>query len=522
MRTTLLTIIFLLLLTAFAQAQETSTIKIGVLAKRGKDVSMQRWDTTAQYLTTNIPEYQFEIVPLSFKEVESAVVTQQIDYLLANSGIYTDLSTRYSVERILTIKRSLRGKSNISYGSVIFTNSKNTSINNLKNLKGLSFAAVSESSFGGWIAAWRELVNDGINPADDFSSLTFLETHDAVVYAVLKGQVDAGSVRTDTIERMADEGKIDIKDISVIASSALKNSSEMNLQKFPFLLSTRLYPEWPLAKLPHISNDLAEKISSILMSITKDSPAAMDAKIVGWTIPQNYREIDRTFQELRLGIYVNLGNFSLWDSIVKYWRAFLLGGFCFITMIGITIYICVLNIRLKESERRMSQMASHDDLTNLPNRNLLLEFSEKSFALAHRENKEMAILFIDLDNFKHVNDTYGHQRGDELLQRVANRLRVHLRKEDIMARLGGDEFAGLLYNVRSLKEIATTADRIILDISSPYFFPDGEISIGCSIGVSIYPTHGDNIENLLQQADKALYKAKKQGRGKVSICNLNP
>ena len=384
-------------------------------------------------------------------------------------------------------------------------------------MKGHGFAAVDKSSLGGWIVAWREFLKDGINPKNNFSSLSFLGTHDAVVHAVLKGEVDAGTVRTDTIERMADEGKIDIKHIRVLSSSFVQDRSNTMLSRFPFLLSTRLYPEWPMAKLSHVSDTLAEKLAFSLINMPKDSPAATDAKIAGWTIPKNYRDIDRAFQELKIGIYADLGDFSFWDSILKYWHAFLLGGVFFILMLITTLYILKLNSKLKESESHMREMATHDKLTGLPNRNLFLEFAAKALALASREEKKVAILFIDLDYFKQVNDTFGHQKGDELLHNVAKRLIKHSRREDLMARLGGDEFAGMLFNIKKLNELTLFTSRIIKDVSDSYFLSGDEITIGCSIGIAIFPEHGNDIEELLQQADEALYSVKKAGRGDVAI-----
>ena len=101
---------------ANAWAQDGSVMYIGILAKRGKDICMKRWSATAQYLSNDIPEYQFEIIPLSFKEVEKAVTSRQIHFLFANSGIYTNLSSKYSLERIATGKRSLRGEPQVLFG----------------------------------------------------------------------------------------------------------------------------------------------------------------------------------------------------------------------------------------------------------------------------------------------------------------------------------------------------------------------------------------------------------------------
>ncbi len=492
-------------------------IYIGVLSTDDKVICSHQWNPTAEYLTKSIPEYQFEIIPLCFEEIEETVASNQIDFLFVNPGIYSDLSTRYSLEQISTVKRLVSGESQVNFGGVIFTRSKNEKINSFSDLKGHSFAAVSEWSLGGWVAAWREFVNDGITPENDFSSISFLGTHEAVVHAVLSGEVDAGTVRTDTLERMAGEGLIDINNIHILSGSYLQKMLSNTPKTFPFILSTRLYPEWSISKLSHVSDQLAEKTAVFLINMPENFTELNNTQISGWTIPKNDLEIDRTFQELKIGIYSDLGNFSLWDSVVKYWYAFLFGGCFFLIMLISTIIIVTLNNRLKKSERNMRKMATHDHLTGLPNRSYFFEFSSKALSLAKRENKSIAILFIDLDRFKQVNDTYGHKRGDELLQSVATRLLTHLRNEDFVARIGGDEFAGLLYNPNSFDEITQAASRLIKDLSKPFMISGNELTIGCSIGVAVFPEHGNEIEELIERADQALYKVKKQGRGNVAI-----
>ena len=191
-------------------------IKIGVLAKRGAELCMEMWGPTAKYLTSEIPENSFEIVPLNFEQVVRAVERVEVDFVFVNSSFYVEMGARYGVNRIATLKNIRSSGAYTIFGGVIFCQADRTDIQNLSDLKGKSFMAVKETSFGGWQMAWRELKAKGIDPHRDFTSLCFGGTHDAVVYAVRDGKVDAGTVRTDTLERMSIEGKIDLKTFHIL------------------------------------------------------------------------------------------------------------------------------------------------------------------------------------------------------------------------------------------------------------------------------------------------------------------
>ena len=305
---------------SIARSAEVIDIKMGVLAKRGDEIAIQRWSETATYLSHTIPAYQFSIIPLRFDEIEPAVKSQQVDFLLANSGIFVNLSFAHNLTAITTIKRHLLNNSYTKFGSVIFTRSNRKSIQNLTDLKEKKVSAVNPNSLGGWIAALREFKKENID-INDFKSLHFLETHDAVVYSVLDNKSDIGIVRTDTLERMANEGRVDLTTIKPLFSS----SSYSETTHFPFLLSTRLYPEWPLAKLSHISDSLAKDVAIALMTMPTNSQAATKAKIMGWTIPKNYREVERAYSELKLGIFKKLSNnYTVGDVFKRYWNYALL------------------------------------------------------------------------------------------------------------------------------------------------------------------------------------------------------
>jgi diguanylate cyclase (GGDEF)-like protein/PAS domain S-box-containing protein len=168
----------------------------------------------------------------------------------------------------------------------------------------------------------------------------------------------------------------------------------------------------------------------------------------------------------------------------------------------------------KAAEEQIKQLAFYDPLTQLPNRRLLQERLKHGIDVERRDGKQLALLMLDLDRFKSVNDSMGHLAGDELLQQVAERITNRLREVDMVARLGGDEFIVLLEDIAHPEDAARVAEDIIVDLSKPFCMDQGEdILISASIGISLYPQHGGTPQLLMDHADAALYQAKDAGRG---------
>jgi diguanylate cyclase (GGDEF)-like protein len=166
----------------------------------------------------------------------------------------------------------------------------------------------------------------------------------------------------------------------------------------------------------------------------------------------------------------------------------------------------------RAADARIAHMAHHDALTGLPNRIVLRLATEQALKRAHRDER-FAVLCLDLDRFKWVNDTLGHPVGDRLLIAVADRLRACMRDDALVARLGGDEFTMLLPVIEA-NDAAVLAQRVIEKLSEPYDIDDHQLTIGASIGIAVTPTDGDNPDQLLQKADLALYRAKADGSGR--------
>ncbi|MBW7858255.1 MAG: diguanylate cyclase, partial [Leptonema sp. (in: Bacteria)] len=164
-------------------------------------------------------------------------------------------------------------------------------------------------------------------------------------------------------------------------------------------------------------------------------------------------------------------------------------------------------------EEAMAFHAYHDTLTGLPNRRRLAERLRQIQLRAERLSEKYAVLFLDLDRFKEVNDTHGHRAGDLVLLEVANRIRSVLRKDDALCRQGGDEFIIVLPGIRHPADVINVAEKLITSLSQPIAVDDFVCRIGASIGISLFPEHDLRSDRLIQLADKALYKAKVRGRG---------
>ncbi len=177
------------------------------------------------------------------------------------------------------------------------------------------------------------------------------------------------------------------------------------------------------------------------------------------------------------------------------------------------------NKLLKKQNEEITQLASTDTLTGLPNRHILNSQINRTLEQAKRHNREFAIMFIDLDRFKIINDSLGHHIGDLLLKNVAMRLILSVRKADTIARLGGDEFTILLDEIHNINDTSTIANKVLYNISQPFYLEGHELLITASIGISEYPYDGSNLVELFKNADAAMYHAKELGRNNFQFYN---
>ena len=367
--------------------------RIGVLAKRGKKICLKKWNPTAYFLNTLVDGSSFSIAPLAFEEVIPAVRSRKIDFVLVNPAIYIMLEKKFGANRIATMKNIRSGHVVTKFGSVIFTRTSNEKIKDIKDLRHKSFMAVDPFSFGGWYMAWRCLVTLGIDPPNDFNALKFGHTHDQVVYAVRDGEVDAGAVRSDTLERMAQEGKIRLSDFRV-----LKRDGELKNTAFPFLVTTRLYPEWPFAVLSHVPLHLSEKVSSALLRMGPEDDAAKEGNYAGWTIPLNYEPVAGCLKTLGVPPY-DREKVSVAAFIKQHMSTFIVSCALFLSVVLFSVYSVKLNRRLAANLKKIAEEQREKDFlySKLLHAQKLESIGELAAGIAHEINTPVQYVISNLD-----------------------------------------------------------------------------------------------------------------------------
>ena len=184
-----------------------------------------------------------------------------------------------------------------------------------------------------------------------------------------------------------------------------------------------------------------------------------------------------------------------------------------------TVYTVIDDSVSVAQQQELAQLAYHDQLTDLPNRHLFKDRLDLELKHASRRGEKLAVLFIDLNGFKDVNDQYGHKFGDLLLGRVAVRMREAIRESDTVARIGGDEFTLILTDVANYQQCKTLVEKILAAICKPYLIQDIVVEIGASIGVACFPDDAQDEAELLSLADKAMYKSKASGESRITFAS---
>ena len=612
-----------------ASGETYPTTRIGVLAYRGPEQALKTWQGHADYLEKRIPGRRFVIVPLNYGEMNEAVKRHEIELLITNTGHYTELEATGETSRIAT--RLIAGPNGPlnQFGGLAITRANRSDISHYADLKGKHLLIPDKSSLGGWQVHVREAHAAGVDLPQDAASIAETENHEKVVEGVLAGKADVGLVRSDLVEAMIGAGKIKLADIKTIDARQTPG--------YPYLHSTRLYPEWPLARVGNFSEDLSKIILIALLAMQPDDPAAKSAQLYGWTLPQNYQPVLDLFRETHLGPYANqqiswndimaehgreilaavggivliltstvvllfisrhrlhaqqgslrlaagvfeharegilitdakgtiieanascsaltgydrselLGQTprllrsgkhdisfykALWDKLRddglwlgEIWNCRKDGSlYAQLTSISsirnergeVSNYIGLLSdiTNQKLNQDSLERMAYYDALTGLPNRLLLADRMLQAIARCSRHNSLLAVCYIDLDNFKPINDRWGHSAGDSLLIEVARRLTHCLRQDDTVSRLGGDEFVILIGDLPDIGECNQTLQRVTDALATPFQIENEAASVSASIGVTIYPNDSHDPDTLLRHADQAMYAAKQAGRKRV-------
>lgn len=648
---------------ASAGVRAQGDVKIGVLSFENKSDTATRWQPTGNYLHHTLPSYTFSFIPLNYDELNAAVKAGDIDYVFTNPEHYVVLRNRFGLSPLVTLNATIANQEVSTFGGVLFARADRTDIQQLSDVRGKRIAAVGLYSLGGFLAVADALRTQHIDlRSSDVKSLTFIGTpHNRVVREVLAGRSDVGIVRTGVLEQMAAQGALELQSVRVL------NAREASV--YPQLLSSELFPEWPIAAMPKSPPALTKAIGIALMQIQPGASYARAGNYASFSPPANYAAVEELMRRLR--VYPEVESVPIWKEVWLDYSETITGtGFALLLLVaGTSVYLLVINRRLqqvtrlyqsskadlevtsaafdtqvgiivtdsmtrivranpafcklfgfeesdvlgqdtsllrssligkgqlqkvwlqlqehgrwqgeldcqtstgtalpcivtitalsrgthhvtgfvgsfldistqKQTEAHIRRLAHFDPLTEMPNRRLFLERLKSAMQAAALNGKVGAIFFIDLDDFKALNDTHGHSVGDQLLKQIPQRLSGLNLNRMFMARLGGDEFVVMLTEVaatetEALQRAESDAWKIREALLMPYALatqsthadasaselaalqePELRYNIAASIGVAAFGNPNESVTDVLKRADVAMYQAKQAGKNTIRV-----
>ena len=622
-----------ILLAGFAtlapQAQAEHTLVLGIFAYREPAVMIERYQPLADYLDAQLPEARVSLRVLGLDAIEAAIADRQIDLLMTNPSHYLEVRSRNSVTGALATQIRLENGQEVSaLGGVVITRADRDDITNLRDLRNLSVAIPGQRFLGGYQTQAYEIQQAGLSPTRDLMLLE-VGSHDAVIDAVQEGVVDAGFVRTGVLESLVGKGRLDPGRLRVVNARQPAD--------FPFAVSTRLYPEWPLIALPQVERATVQRIAMALFALTPEHAVARAAGIAGFAPPMDYLPVENLARGLRLPPFDRAPSVT-WQDIWEQHRPYLLALLGASLVVGVLLALLVRHNRrlkrqreqmrlaasvfshthegimitspagriiavnpafseitgyardeavgqmasmlasgrhdvsffaslwatllargywdgeiwnrhrngriypqrltisevrddagevqryvgliaditsLKAHQQELEHLAHHDVLTGLANRTLIADRIGQAMATARRHRRRLALVFIDLDGFKAVNDLHGHEMGDRLLIELGRRMTGTLRESDSLGRLGGDEFVAVLGDLNTEEDSLPVLERLQDVVAAPVVIDDRRLAVSASLGVAFYPDGEElDADQLLRRADQAMYRAKRLGKNR--------
>lgn len=587
----------------------------------------------------SLPQYQFEIRAANYQTLFRDIQEHRVDFILTNPSNYLHIRAHAELTAPLATWTSGLHPELRQFGGVIVVRSARLELQGLHDLEGRQVAGAEPSSMGGFQSQAYELLKCGLLFNVDYRVRFVGLPHDQIVRQVLEGSVDAGFIRTGVIEQLIQSGQVRPGDLRVLRSTDAPGPAA-----FPLLVSTPLYPEWPLVAHARTDEGLIRQVVQAALSPQFSTHSGEGS----FSVPSRYDEVEAMVRALRLSPFDHGPDFTLRDVWRRYtWQSGML-TLMWLAVTVLSIWLIWTNHRLKHKrqllqreirqrqalletmnegvyeldtqgrcveinsaalqmlgyargeligaevhelihhrqengqyhapqdcqmlrtirdgrprshddwftrkdgvgfpvavrvsahpgthaphavvvvfhditerhrrEREIHHLAYHDALTGLPNRTLFADRLEQGLALSRRVGDRIALIFVDLDRFKAVNDAHGHQAGDRLLIQVAIRLRECLRASDTAARVGGDEFIVLLHGIRDAEDAQAVAQKIRAHLQEPYDLGEGLIvNSSASLGVVIDPPNGLDAAALNHHADQAMYRSKQRGGNRVTV-----
>ncbi len=501
------------MLVLIVQYMMADSLVFGVFSYRDTPKMIQEYQPIADHLAHELNTTVILKI-LSQEELEKQVQLNKIDIVATNPTHFLALRAQGRLTGAIAteVKRYDTSLTPL-LGGVIIVRSDRHDLRTLQDLKGHVIAIPGKKFLGGFQTENYEFDKEGINLNND-CKLYVVGNHDAVISDVLEGKADAGFVRTGIIEEMMMDKKIDPSKFFIV--------NEKHYNYFPMKISTDLYPEWAVAASANLPVTTVQKI---VIALYKYAPQMHTRGMIeGFTIPSDYSVVDALARKLRLAPYEQAPSFTIADVWDKYKYIILLLTIGGIVILILLIIVYQINRKLNETYAQLLDLAIHDPLTSLFNRRGMLERLEFLLAELRRNKKMGAILYLDLDNFKPLNDTHGHVMGDELLIQVSRRIEANIRAIDTVARMGGDEFLVILSHLderNALNNALAIAEKIRSSLAEPFYFyteKNAKIqhSISASIGLIVFSAHND-IDTIINHADAAMYSAKAEGRNQIVL-----
>ena len=316
-------------------------IHVGILSFRPKPETTKRWQPVIEYLNSQSLGRQVALTAYTYPELEAAVQGRQVDLVVTQPAHYMLLAYREGLYSPLATLVERQGDVTISsFGGVIVTRANRADITRLSDLKGKRVALSQKESLGAYVAQAIELTEVGIDPGSDVQLIEVGMPHDKAVDALLKDQADVAFVRTGLLEAMAKEGKIDMAQMKVMPPP--------KPQQYPYLTSTRLYPEWAVAAMPWMDGEVSRKVAASLLSLPHGGEVARAAAIQGFTIPGDYHVVEKALQTLHLPPFERKEGEALVDFLELY-RNHLLFGSLIASLLPLLLWIA-----LRRSHRRLN------------------------------------------------------------------------------------------------------------------------------------------------------------------------
>lgn len=507
-------------------ASAEAVVRVGILSFRPPEITRRQWAALPPLLENALPGTRVELVVLGYPEFDAEARAGRLDFMLTNPEYFVLLRNRYGASALATLARQEGGRVLAELSGVIFTRADRRDIETLDDLSGKTVAAVSEEALGGYMLGAWELGKRGIEVHYSFTG----QPHDNVVTRVLERRADAGFVRSGVLEVQAAEGKLRLD-----AASPIKVLNQQSGDGFPQLYSTVRVPEFPFAAARHVAPEMARVVLRALLAIEPSDTLARQAQIAGFYPPADYTPVELLMLRLRAHPEV-LKQFTLTDVMFRYRMPLL--AVAFLLSLNLLLFVLLwrsrqrLRTALAENQRLLAtavDFSLHDALTGLSNRRHLEDRLNLALARARRNGQLGALILLDLDNFKPLNDRHGHALGDQLLCEVARRMREVVRESDTVARFGGDEFVVLASDLgrdaTEAREVAgALAEKLRLALAAPYFLTGeygGRIEhrVTASIGLALFTGDMDPLA-LIRQTDDAMYAAKHGGRDQVVDVSL--